>query len=140
MPERPAPFQLYQQALDETKGQPHGKLTERYLELMREHGHLVPRQPGDDSPLFACGYDPRPGRRRDLAMAECRHGLTEQTCGFCSTPPMIDVPRTDLLGEHGDVIRARYPGTCPHCGDRIPVGMGIAQVEGVGWVCEDCLA
>jgi hypothetical protein len=66
MPERPAPFQLYQQALDETKGQPTSKLTERYLELMREHGHLVPRQPGDDSPLFACGYDPRPERRRRI--------------------------------------------------------------------------
>ncbi len=73
-------------------------------------------------------------------MAECRHGLTTQTCGFCSTPPLLDVPRTDLLIDHGDVIPARYPGQCAHCHDRIQPGMGIARVEDIGWVCEDCIA
>lgn len=30
----------------------------RYLELMREHGHIIKREPGDNSPLFSCGYKP----------------------------------------------------------------------------------
>lgn len=34
----------------------------RYLDLMRGAGHIVKREPGDDSPLFPCGYDPRNGR------------------------------------------------------------------------------
>jgi hypothetical protein len=76
---------------------------------------------------------------RPAARSECRHGLQEGTCGFCSTPPMFDVPRTDLLTADGPTIEARFGGTCPHCGERYAAGMRIGRVEGVGWVCEDCL-
>jgi len=74
------------------------------------------------------------------AKAECRHGLTEAACGFCSTPPMIDVPRTDLLVADGPTVEARFAGTCPHCGQGYAAGMKIAHVEDVGWACDDCLA
>ncbi len=37
---------------------------QRYAALMREHGLLIDREPGDDSPLFGCGYDPRTGPRQ----------------------------------------------------------------------------
>jgi hypothetical protein len=73
-------------------------------------------------------------------MAECRHGLQEQACGFCSTPPLLDVPRTDLLTATGPRIEARFAGTCPHCGQWYAAGMRIAHVEDVGWVCEECIA
>lgn len=73
-------------------------------------------------------------------MAECRHGLAEQTCGFCSTPPMLDVPATNFLATDGPRIAAKFPGTCPHCGRRYAAGVKIAHVTDVGWVCEDCLA
>lgn len=32
---------------------------DHYLALMREHGHIVKREAGDDRPLFPCGYEPR---------------------------------------------------------------------------------
>ena len=64
MREHPAPHELYQQAKAEHPDGPESDVAARYLGLMREHGHIVDREPGDDSPLFACGYDPRPGRRR----------------------------------------------------------------------------
>jgi hypothetical protein len=35
----------------------------RYVELMREHGYVVDREEGDDSPLFDCGYE---GAARDV--------------------------------------------------------------------------
>ena len=73
------------------------------------------------------------------AMAECRHGLQEASCGYCSTPPMFDVPRTDLLDADGPPIEARFGGTCPHCGQGYAAGMRIAHVADVGWACEDCL-
>ncbi len=73
-------------------------------------------------------------------MAECRHGLQEQTCGFCSTPPLVHVPRTDLLAATSPRIKARFPGTCPHCSLGYAAGVRIAHVDDVGWVCEDCLA
>jgi hypothetical protein len=30
-----------------------------YIDLMKQAGFIVPREEGDTSPLFACGYDPR---------------------------------------------------------------------------------
>jgi hypothetical protein len=54
---RPSPFQLWQQAQNE--GSTDDERGRRYLELMVEHGHIIDREPGDDSPLFARGYDPR---------------------------------------------------------------------------------
>ncbi len=72
-------------------------------------------------------------------MSECRHGLQEASCGYCSTPPMFDAPRTDLLVADGPTTTARFPGSCPHCGQRYAAGMPIAHVTDVGWVCQDCV-
>lgn len=33
---------------------------ERYRELLLEHGLLIPREPGDDSPLLPCGWPNKP--------------------------------------------------------------------------------
>jgi len=52
---------------------------------------------------------------------------------------MFDVARTDLLPADGPPVEARFGGTCPHCGQGYAAGMTVAHVEGVGWVCEDCL-
>ncbi len=30
----------------------------RYIELLREQGHVVKREPGDKRPLFPCGWQP----------------------------------------------------------------------------------
>ncbi len=58
-PVEPTPAQLWKQAEQEAKPALNRVwVRDRYLELMREHGYLIPREPGDDSPLFACGYDP----------------------------------------------------------------------------------
>lgn len=72
-------------------------------------------------------------------MASCRHDLQEGTCGFCSTPAMFHLPRTDLLTADGPTVEARFPGTCRHCGQRYREGFRIAHVREVGWVCQDCL-
>ena len=58
----PSPSELWHQADAEFPEQPEER-GRRYAELMREHGLLVDREPGDDSPLFGCGYDPRTGPR-----------------------------------------------------------------------------
>jgi hypothetical protein len=54
----PSPIQLWYQADEEHPDNPVAR-SERYMDLMREHGHVEPRKLGDDSPLFPCGYDPR---------------------------------------------------------------------------------
>lgn len=46
---RPSPVELWHQA---------GGDGAEYRRLLVEHGHLVPREPGDTSPMFACGYEP----------------------------------------------------------------------------------
>lgn len=56
----PTPAQLWKQA-DEENPRNASARGARYRDLMRQHGYLIDRQPGDDSPLFACGYDPRAG-------------------------------------------------------------------------------
>lgn len=53
-----SPGELWNQAHDEYPDDAPAR-GERYVALMREHGHIVDREPGDTSPLFACGYDPR---------------------------------------------------------------------------------
>lgn len=35
----------------------------RYVELLREQGHIVEREPGDDSPLLPCGWGSRNPRK-----------------------------------------------------------------------------
>ena len=58
MTAKPSPADLWRQA---------GGESGEYLRLLREHGLLVPRESGDTSPLFACGYVPaehRAARRR----------------------------------------------------------------------------
>lgn len=79
--ERPSPYELWRQANGNGDG---------YRRLLREHGHLIDRQPGDDGNL-PCGW---PGRRllaeytahRVLAQhgphercAECEQILAEET-------------------------------------------------------------
>jgi hypothetical protein len=61
MTDGPTPFQLWQQAQDE--GGSDEVRGRRYIELMVSHGFIVDREPGDDSPLLACGYDPRERQR-----------------------------------------------------------------------------
>lgn len=55
---KPTPMQLWHQADAEFPDQDEAR-GRRYVELMREAGHIVPREPGDDSPLLPCGWDPR---------------------------------------------------------------------------------
>lgn len=59
--EVPSPNELYKQADRECRASgldgPHPRRL-RYMELMREHGHIVPKQPGDDGNL-PCGWPHR---------------------------------------------------------------------------------
>lgn len=56
---RPSPGALWMQAHTETRDLPSfqrgQKCRERYIELMREHGHIVPAKPGDRRDL-PCGW------------------------------------------------------------------------------------
>jgi hypothetical protein len=61
---KPSPHELWAQAVEETAEMWHGQeredaLDRRYRGLMREHGYLVDRKPGDD-PNLPCGW---PGDR-----------------------------------------------------------------------------
>lgn len=56
----PLPHELWHQADMEHPRDAEAR-GRRYAELMREHGHLVEREEGDDSPLLECGWDPRRG-------------------------------------------------------------------------------
>jgi hypothetical protein len=47
---KPSPFELWQQANGDA---------DEYRRLLREHGHLIDREPGDDSPLLPCGWTPK---------------------------------------------------------------------------------
>lgn len=58
-----SPAVLYAQAEDEHPNDPE-KRRQRYLELMREHGHIVKAKPGEDRNL-PCGWPhlpPAPGQ------------------------------------------------------------------------------
>ena len=55
----PSHMELWHRAADQFPNDNEAR-GRRYVELMREEGLIVPREPGDDSPLFLCGYDPRP--------------------------------------------------------------------------------
>lgn len=57
MTARPAPSSLWQQAAREHPHDPDAR-RRRYVELLREHGHVVDRQPGDDGNL-PCGWPHR---------------------------------------------------------------------------------
>ena len=61
--------ECWRQADAERPGDPDAR-GRRYIELMKLHGHIVPREPGDDSPLFACGYDPRRGTHADPGLVD----------------------------------------------------------------------
>lgn len=54
MPERPSAHSLWMLATAE--GGTVVEVRDRYLALMREHGLIVPREPGDTSPLLPCGW------------------------------------------------------------------------------------
>jgi hypothetical protein len=53
-----SPIRLWDQANEEYPDDKTAR-TKRYLELMREEGHIIKKQPGDNRPLFPCGYEPR---------------------------------------------------------------------------------
>lgn len=55
----PSHMDLWYQAAEEHPNDDNEARGRRYVELMREHGLIVPREPGDDSPLLPCGWDPR---------------------------------------------------------------------------------
>lgn len=55
---KPLPHVLWKQSCDEW-GVGTGQQRVRYRELLREHGHLVDKQPGDDDSL-ACGWPGEP--------------------------------------------------------------------------------
>lgn len=67
MADRPHPAALWRQATDEIDaacragGDPMADPGPRYRELMREHGHLVPLEPGENRNL-PCGW---PGERAE---------------------------------------------------------------------------
>jgi hypothetical protein len=52
------PVNLYEQARQEFPDDK-GARGKRYLELLREAGHVIERKPDDKSKLFECGFDPR---------------------------------------------------------------------------------
>lgn len=58
---KPSPMVLWYQAHGEHPDDADAR-GRRYVELLREHGHVVMRDPADRSPLFPCGYDPRARR------------------------------------------------------------------------------
>lgn len=55
MAERPSAFALWQQSCDE-HGQGTDAQKQRYADLLREHGHIVPRQPDDPPNTLPCGW------------------------------------------------------------------------------------
>lgn len=55
MTEHPSPSELHAQAVREVDAARADKIRERFHELMKEHGHIVPAQPGDD-PNLPCGW------------------------------------------------------------------------------------
>jgi hypothetical protein len=59
MPELPSPIELHRQAENEKASEGLPAIRHRYLELMREHGYLVPKKPGDD-PNLPCGWPGKP--------------------------------------------------------------------------------
>ena len=52
------PMECWKQAHEEFPDDAE-RLRERFVELMEEHGHLIPKPPGWVSPLLPCGWDPR---------------------------------------------------------------------------------
>lgn len=58
---RPSAFALWKQSCDE-HGQGTDEQRRRYGELLREHGHIVPRKPDDPPNTLPCGW---PGPRLD---------------------------------------------------------------------------
>ena len=64
-----SPSKLWGQARSEhpKDGDARGR---RYVQLMREAGLIVPREPGDDSPLLPCGWEPNRAEAKDIAARE----------------------------------------------------------------------
>lgn len=54
-PPRPSAFALWQRSCDE-HGQGTDEQRRRYGELLCEHGHIVPREPGDSPNTLPCGW------------------------------------------------------------------------------------
>lgn len=67
MGERPSAYALWQQSCDE-HGQGTDEQKRRYADLLREHGLVVPRKPGDP-PTLPCRLDDllSPAERADLS-------------------------------------------------------------------------
>ena len=58
MPDRLTLFACWEKARKEFPDD-REKRAGRYVELLREQGHVVKREPGDRRPLFPCGYKPK---------------------------------------------------------------------------------
>ena len=59
--------ELWEQARSEHPDNPEAR-GHRYVELMREAGLIVPREPGDDSPMLPCGWPNRAEAKEIAAM------------------------------------------------------------------------
>lgn len=122
-PSAPSAFELWNLAAEDHPNDPAARQA-RYLDLMRQHGHVVTREPGDDRPLFSCGYTgwrsrfPRAVERRHRAgdprrlVGSITHGGPNQwKCGAC-----------DGTGDHIEVYQPPLGGPpersvepCPDC-------------------------
>lgn len=63
------PHELWEQARSDHP-QDRDARGRRYVQLMCEAGLIVPREPGDDTPMFACGYEPHRAEWKEVAAHE----------------------------------------------------------------------
>lgn len=98
---RLSPMELHRQAHTEWPDDSDAARS-RYNELMREHGHIIAREPGDTSPLLPCGHDPaRPAGTLHISVASTR------TIEFDATPP-ADIPAAlEAINQSADAMRER---------------------------------
>jgi hypothetical protein len=62
-------------------------------------------------------------------VSECRHGLDDRWCASCKDPRPGAASRDDETP--GPAFTARYPGSCPGCGEAIELGQTIRGVGGL---------
>lgn len=125
---KPSPAELWHQADGDS---------ERYRELMRQHGHLL--SPGDEgyeqvARKLPCGWEP--GKRREEQDRCELTDLLRDSCSHC-TGRGEEVPERDT-SAFGPWFTAAYPGRCSVCDERIEPGDEIrADGEG-GYRCAEC--
>ena len=66
----PRPHELWEQARSEHPDNAEAR-GRRYVQLMREAGLIVPREPGDDTPMtLECGWRPTRSEYKEIAAHE----------------------------------------------------------------------